>query len=174
MFITRYVDRDPLSEGYLAAAQEAGVPAVEDYNGPRFEGIGYLQYNTRRGRRRHTADNYLRPALRRPNLSVETGALAQRIDFEGRRAVGLTYRKGGELKTARARREVLLAAGAIQSPQLLELSGIGEAEVLRRAGVPVVHNLPGVGENLRDHLHVRVALKRTCASRSMSSCAVPC
>jgi choline dehydrogenase len=159
MFITRYVDRDPLSEGYLAAAQEAGVPAVEDYNGPRFEGIGYLQYNTRRGIRKHTADNYLRPAFRRPNLSVETGALAQRIEFEGRRAVGLTWRKGGELKMARAKREVLLAAGAIQSPQLLELSGIGQGEVLQRAGVPVVHHLPGVGENLRDHLHVRIAFE---------------
>jgi choline dehydrogenase len=159
MFITRYVDRDPLSEGYLAAAKEAGVPAVEDYNGPRFEGIGYLQYNTRRGIRRHTADNYLRPALIRSNLNVETGALAQHIDFDGMRAVGLTYRKGGELKTARAKREVLLAAGAIQSPQLLELSGIGQGEVLQRAGVPVVHNLPGVGENLRDHLHVRIAFE---------------
>ena len=159
MYITRYIDRDPLSEGYLAAAQQAGVPAVEDYNGPRFEGIGYLQYNTRFGRRRHTADNYLLPALTRSNLTVETGALAQRVDFEGKRAVGLTYRKGNEMKSARATREVLLAAGAIQSPQLLELSGIGQSEVLQRAGVPVVHHLPGVGENLRDHLHVRIAFE---------------
>jgi len=159
MFITRYVDRDPLSEGYHAAACQAGIPAAEDYNGPRFEGVGYLQYNTRRGRRRHTADNYLRPAMRRANLRVETGALAQRIVFEGRRAVGLTYRKGNELVTVRARREILLAAGAIQSPQILELSGIGNGEVLQRAGVPVVHHLPGVGENLRDHLHVRVAFE---------------
>ena len=159
MYITRYVDRDALSEGYLAAAQQAGVPAVEDYNGPRFEGIGYLQYNTRNGRRRHTADNYLRPAMQRSNLTVETGALAQHIDFEGKRAVGLTYRKGSALRSVRAKREVLLAAGAIQSPQLLELSGIGQREVLQRAGVALVHELPGVGENLRDHLHVRIAFE---------------
>ena len=159
MYITRYIDRDPLSEGYLAAAQQAGVPAVEDYNGPRFEGIGYLQYNTRFGRRRHTGDNYLRPALQRSNLKVETGALAQRIDFEGKRAVGLTYRKGAKLVSVRANREVLLAAGAIQSPQLLELSGIGQGDVLQRAGINVVHHLPGVGENLRDHLHVRISFE---------------
>ena len=159
MFITRYVDRDLLSEGYHAAACQAGIPAADDYNGPRFEGVGYLQYNTRRGQRRHAADNYLRPAMTRANLCVETGALAQQIIFEGRRAVGLTYRKGGELHTVRARREVLLAAGAVQSPQILELSGIGNGEVLQRAGVPVVHHLPGVGENLRDHLHVRVSFE---------------
>lgn len=161
MYITRYLDRDPLSEGYHAAACQAGIPAVEDYNGPVFEGISYLQYNTRRGRRRHTADNYLRPAMKRPNLKVETSALAQRIELEGKRVVGITYRKGSELHTVRVRREVLLAAGAIQSPQILELSGIGNAEALQRAGVPVVHHLPGVGENLRDHLHVRLAFETT-------------
>jgi choline dehydrogenase len=161
MHITRYVDRDPLSEGYHAAACQAGVPATEDYNGPVFEGIGYLQYNTRRGRRRHTGDNYLRPAMKRPNLKVETGALAQRVELEGSRAVGVTYRQGDALKTVRVRREVLLAAGAIQSPQILELSGIGSAEVLQRAGVPVVHHAPGVGENLRDHLHIRLAFETT-------------
>ena len=159
MFITRYVDRDPLSEGYHAAACQAGIPAAEDYNGPRFEGVGYLQYNTRRGQRRHAADNYLRPAMRRANLTVETGALAQRLVFDGRRAVGLTYRKGSELVTVKARREILLAAGAVQSPQILELSGIGSGETLNRAGVNVVHHLPGVGENLRDHLHVRVSFE---------------
>jgi choline dehydrogenase len=159
MFITRYIDRDPLSEGYHAACCQAGIPAAEDYNGPVFEGVGYLQYNTRRGMRRHTADNYLRPAMERANLRVETGALAQQVVFEGKRAVGLTYRKGSELVTVRARREVLLAAGAVQSPQLLELSGIGNGDILQRAGVAVVHHLPGVGENLRDHLHVRLSFE---------------
>jgi choline dehydrogenase-like flavoprotein len=157
MHITRYVDRDPLSQGYIAAAQQAGVPLTEDYNGPRFEGVAYLQYNTRRGWRRHAGDNYLRPAMSRPNLTVETRALAQRIVLDGRRATGLVYRKDGAELTVHARREVLLAAGAIQSPQLLELSGIGAPEVLSRAGVKTLHPLPGVGENLRDHLHVRVA-----------------
>lgn len=159
MYITRYIDRDPLSEGYHAAAVQAGVPAVEDYNGPRFEGIGYLQYNTRRGRRRHAADNYLRPAMQRPNLKVETLAWVQRVVLDGRRAVGVEYRKGEVTHTARARREVLLCSGAIQSPQVLELSGIGNGEVLQKAGVPVAHHLPGVGENLRDHLHVRVSFE---------------
>ncbi len=159
MHITRYVDRDPLSQGFIAGAQQAGVPVVEDYNGPRFEGVSYLQYNTRGGWRRHTGDNYLRPAMRRPNLTVQTGALTQRVLLEGRRAAGLVYRKGGEDITVRARREVLLCAGSVQSPQLLELSGIGNADVLKRAGVAVAHHLPGVGENLRDHLHVRLGFE---------------
>ena len=159
MHITRYLDRDPLSQGFIQGAQQAGVPLVEDYNGPRFEGVSYLQYNTRRGWRRHTGDNYLRPAMHRANLHVETGALTQRVLLEGRRAVGLMYRKNGEEITVRARREVLLCAGAVQSPQLLELSGIGNSEVLKRAGVAVAHHLPGVGENLRDHLHVRLGFE---------------
>ncbi len=159
MFITRYKDRDPLSEGFIAASQQAGVPATIDYNGPVFEGVGYLQHNVRRGRRRHAADAYLLPAMKRANLTVESNALAQRVVFEGRKAVGLIYRRGTEERTVRARREVLLAAGAIQSPQLLELSGIGQRDVLQRAGVDVLHQLPGVGENLRDHLHVRISFE---------------
>ena len=159
MHITRYQDRDALSEGYRRANAEAGVPETDDYNGPRFEGVGYLQYNTRGGKRRHTGDNYLRPALARSNLTVVTGALAQRIEIEGRRATGITYRRGETLVTARARREVIIASGAIQSPQLLELSGIGNGEVLQRVGIPVVHHLAGVGENLRDHLHVRMSFE---------------
>ncbi len=159
MHITRYKDRDALSQGFIQGAQQAGVPAVEDYNGPRFEGVSYLQYNTKGGWRRHTGDNYLRPAMRRANLTVETGALTQRVLLEGRRATGLVYRKGGQDITVTARREVLLCAGSIQSPQLLELSGIGNAEVLKRAGVNVAHHLPGVGENLRDHLHVRLGFE---------------
>ncbi len=159
MHITRYADRDLLSEGYRLANAEAGVPLTEDYNGPRFEGVGYLQYNTRGGKRRHTGDNYLRPAMQRPNLTVHTQSLAQRVLLEGKRAVGVEYRKGDTLVTARAQRDVILAAGAIQSPQLLELSGIGHGDVLQRAGIPVLHHLPGVGENLRDHLHVRLAFE---------------
>jgi choline dehydrogenase len=161
MFITRYKDRDPLSEGFIGAAQQAGVPGTADYNGPVFEGVGYLQHNVRRGRRRHAADNYLLPAMKRPNLTIESGALALRVVLEGRKAVGVVYRKGSEERTVRARGEVLVAAGAIQSPQLLELSGIGQRDVLQRAGVDVVHESPGVGENLRDHLHVRIAFETT-------------
>src|SRR5918992_533924 len=159
MYITRYKDRDPLSEGFIAASQQAGVPGTIDYNGPVFEGVGYLQHNVCRGRRRHAADNYLLPAMKRANLTVESEALAQRVVLEGRKAVGVVYRKGGEQRTVRARREVLLAAGAIQSPQVLELSGIGQGAVLKLAGIDVLHELPGVGENLRDHLHVRLSFE---------------
>ncbi len=163
MHITRYRDRDPLSQGFIQGAVQAGVPAVEDYNGPRFEGVSYLQYNTRNGWRRHTGDNYLRPATGRANLTITTGALTQRVVIEGegehRRATGVEYLKGGERITVRAHREVLLCAGSVQSPQLLELSGIGNTDVLKRAGVAPLHHLPGVGENLRDHLHVRLGFE---------------
>ena len=159
MYITRYKDRDPLSQGFIEGAQQAGVPWVEDYNAATFEGVSYLQYNTRHGRRRHTGDNYLQPAMNRPNLTVVTGALAQRVLIEGRRAAGMIYRKGSEEITVRAQREVLLCAGAVQSPQLLELSGIGNSEIIKKAGVAPVHHLPGVGENLRDHLHVRLGFE---------------
>ena len=159
MYITRYVDRDPLSNAFIEGAGKAGVPVVEDYNAARFEGVSYLQYNTRFGRRKHTGDQYLQPAISRPNLKVITGALTQRVVIENKRATGVVYKKGNELVTVSAAREVILCAGAVQSPQLLELSGIGNAEVLKRAGVTPVHALPGVGESLRDHLHVRVAFE---------------
>ena len=159
MFITQYVDRDPLSNAFIECSGKVGVPVVEDYNAERFEGVSYLQYNTKFGRRRHTADQYLEPALSRSNLKIETGALTQRVLLEGKRATGVVYKKGGELVTVKARREVILCAGAVQSPQLLELSGIGAADVLKRAGVPLAHELPGVGESLRDHLHVRIAFE---------------
>ncbi|MBM3342531.1 MAG: GMC oxidoreductase [Betaproteobacteria bacterium] len=159
MYITRYLDRDALSQGFIQGAVQAGIPGVEDYNGPRFEGVSYLQYNTRGGWRRHAGDNYLQPAMSRPNLTVTTGALTQRVIIEGKRATGVVYKKGGEMLTVQARREVIVCAGAVQSPQVLELSGIGNGDVLKRAGVEVKHHLPGVGENLRDHLHVRVGFE---------------
>ncbi len=159
MHITRYLDRDPLSQGFIQGAVQAGVPMVEDYNGPRFEGVSYLQYNTKGGWRRHTGDNYLRPVMGRPHLTVETGALTQRVLLDDHRATGVVYRKNGTDITVKARREVLLCAGSVQSPQLLELSGIGNGEILKRAGVAVAHHLPGVGENLRDHLHVRLGFE---------------
>jgi choline dehydrogenase len=156
MHITRYVDRDPLSQGTSPPTQQAGVPATDDYNGPRFEGVAYLQYNTRRGWRRHVADNYLRPAMSRPNLTVETHALAQRIVLEGGRATGLVYRKDGAESSVRVRREVLLAAGAIQSPQVLELSASAPPEILHAPASHPFTRCRAWGENLRDHLHVRI------------------
>jgi choline dehydrogenase len=150
-----------LIEAFIDGAQQTGVPRTEDFNGAAQEGAGYYQLTTHKGWRCSTAKAYLTPAKHRPNLRIETDALAGKLVFEGRRAVGITYRQGGELKTARCRAEVLLAAGSIQSPQLLQLSGIGPRALLARFGVPVVHELPGVGENLQDHLQIRLGYECT-------------
>jgi len=148
--------RHELIEAFIAAAGQIGVPRTDDFNGASQEGAGYYQLNTWKGWRCSTATGYLAPARRRPNLSVLTGAQATGLEFEGRRVVGVRYRHGGAATTVRARAEVLLAAGAIQSPQLLQLSGIGPADLLQRHGVAVRHALPGVGENLQDHLQIRL------------------
>lgn len=151
------VGDDPLTDAYIAACGAEGIPANPDYNGASSEGVGRLQANIRRGSRHSMAGAYLRPALaRHRNLKVETDAFAQRVVFEGRRAVGIDYLRGGQPQSARARFGVVVSAGAIQSPQLLELSGVGQAERLRALGIPVVNDLPGVGENLSDHFHIRV------------------
>jgi choline dehydrogenase len=147
---------DPLSEAFITACQGVGIPATPDYNGAQHEGVGLLQMNTRRGRRVSAAAGYLRAGAGRPNLAVQTGASARRVLFEGRRAIGVEYDGPDGPRIARARREVVLAAGAIQSPHLLELSGIGAAERLRALGIAVVADRPAVGENLSDHFHIRV------------------
>ncbi|RCW63195.1 GMC family oxidoreductase [Pseudorhodoferax soli] len=145
-----------LIEGFIAGAKDCGIPRNDDFNGESQEGAGYYQLTTHQGRRCSSAQAFLKPARNRPNLDVKTNAQATRILFEGKRAVGLVYVQDGVEKTVRCRAEVLLAAGAIQSPQLLELSGIGRAEVLQRFNIPVLHELPGVGENMQDHLQVRL------------------
>jgi len=145
-----------LVNAFIRGAEETGVPRNDDFNGETQEGAGYYQLTTRRGWRCSSAQAYLKPAKNRPNLQIHTNARATQILFEGRRAVGITYLHNGATRTARCRAEVLLAAGAIQSPQLLQLSGVGPGELLQRFGIPVVHALPGVGENLQDHLQVRV------------------
>jgi 4-pyridoxate dehydrogenase len=152
---TRY--RDPLVEAYLAAAERAGHPVTDDYNGAQQEGFGRSQQTIRDGRRCSAAVAYLRSALARPNLTVEVDALATKMVFEGHRAVGVEYLKGTEHRVARAEREVILAGGVINSPQLLILSGIGDPEALRVHGIPVIAPLPGVGRNLQDHISVTVA-----------------
>ena len=151
--------RHELMEAIIRAGEELGVPRNDDFNGATQEGVGYYQLFTCRGWRCSTAVGYLRPARHRANLEVRTDSQATRVLFEGRRAVGVAYRRGGRMEEARAAREVILAAGAIQSPQLLQLSGVGPGALLQQFGIPVVADVPGVGENLQDHLQVRSIYK---------------
>jgi choline dehydrogenase len=146
----------PLHDAFVAGSKQAGYPYNPDFNGAEQEGVGPLQLTVRNRRRCSTAAGYLKPVMARPNLTVEIRALAHRVLTEGRRAVGVEYSQDGAIRQARARREVLLAGGAINSPQLLQLSGIGPGTLLQQHGVDVVHNLPGVGENLQDHCGGRI------------------
>jgi choline dehydrogenase len=154
---------DPLSEAFVKAAVETGIPFNPDFNGAAQEGAGFFQTTTRRGRRASSAFSYLRPARNRGNLRIETAALAQRVVFEGRRAVAVEYRQGGSVRVARAREEILLSGGAYNSPQLLQLSGVGPAELLKRHGIDVVLDSAGVGNDLQDHLQVRIVMR--CSQR---------
>ena len=150
---TRYGTlENPLHAAWLEAGRQAGYPATADVNGARQEGFGRLDMTVGGGRRSSAANAYLRPAMRRRNLAVSTGALAMRVVFDGRQAIGVEYRQGDALRTVNARREVIVSAGSINSPKLLKLSGVGPATELREHGIAVVHDLPGVGENLQDHL----------------------
>jgi choline dehydrogenase len=144
--------RNPLSSVFIEAAAAIGLSRNDDFNGPVQEGVGYYQVTQRAGRRCSAAVAYLHPSRGRGNLHIATRSLATRILFEGRRAVGVEFRRGGRLEVARAGREVLVAAGSVASPQLLMLSGIGPARELETFGIPVVADLSGVGGNLQDHL----------------------
>jgi choline dehydrogenase len=143
---------NPLYEAFIEAGREAGYAVSSDLNGERQEGFGALDMTVRDGVRASTANAYLRPSMKRPNLKVVTHALASRVAFDGRRAVGVHYRRDGLKLKAGARREVILCGGPINSPQLLKLSGVGPAAELGAFGIDVVANRPGVGENLQDHL----------------------
>ncbi len=150
------IERHPLLDAFVEAGAEIGYAKNPDYNGASQEGFGYYQVTQQRGRRHSTARAFLNPARGNPNLTVRTRALTHRVLCEGTRAVGVRYgaaggANGGNVVDVRARREVVLAAGAVQSPQLLELSGIGQPDRLGECDIPVVHELPGVGENYRDH-----------------------
>jgi choline dehydrogenase len=144
---------NPLYAAWLEAGRQAGYPYTADVNGRQQEGFGRLDMTVSPdGRRCSAANAYLRLAMKRPDLAVRTGALATRVLFEGRRAVGVEYRQGDATRRVRAAREVIVSTGSINSPKLLKLSGIGPAAELREHGITVVHDLPGVGENLQDHL----------------------
>ena len=154
---------DPLSDAFIAAAVESGLPFNPDFNGATQEGVGLFQTTTRKGRRASTAVAYLRPALRRGQVRVETAALAQRVLFEGRRAIGVEYKQHGVTQVARARREVLVCSGAFNTPQLLQLSGIGPAALLQQHGIEILMDAPGVGNDLQDHMQVRIVMR--CAQK---------
>lgn len=145
---------NPLSDQFLAAAAEAGHPRTDDFNGAQQEGFGFYQVTQRDGARCSSAKGYLTPVRSRSNLTVETGAQATRVLIENGRAVGIEYRQRGQLKQARCSAEVLLSGGALNSPQLLMLSGVGPAAELGSHNIKVVHDLPGVGQNLQDHLDI--------------------
>jgi len=143
---------NPLHAAWLSAGREAGYPYSADMNCFQQEGLAHMDMTVGNGRRCSAANAYLRPAMRRPNLAVRTHALATAVQFAGRRAIGVRYQRGGAAHAARVRREVIVCAGSINSPQLLKLSGVGPGGELAALGIATVHDLPGVGENLQDHL----------------------
>ncbi len=149
----------PLTQRYLKAGQQAGLPLNPDFNGATQEGVGVYQINAKNGQRMSAARAFLWPAMKRPNLRVETGALATRIVFEGSRAVGVEYEQRGRSVTARAAREIIISGGSVNSPQLLQLSGIGPAALLQGLGIPVVHANANVGANLQDHHGINYTFK---------------
>jgi choline dehydrogenase len=149
----------PLCDAFIRAGQERGLPFNPDFNGATQEGIGYFQTTARKGRRCSTAVAYLKSARKRANLAIVTGAMVHRVIIEEKRASGVEFVHEGRTRLARAGREVILSAGAINSPQLLELSGIGAVSRLREFAIPVVHDLPAVGENLQDHYQVRMLFR---------------
>lgn len=160
--VEKQADKHPIEEAFIAAGVEAGHAAPADYNGAEQEGVTAFDSNIDKGYRSGTGRECVRPASRRSNVTVLTGAHAMKILLDGKRAIGVRYRHRGEIIDARAGREVVLCAGAVQSPQLLMLSGIGPARQLRQHDIAVVQDLPGVGENLQDHLEVH--LKHACPS----------
>ncbi|KAF7963511.1 choline dehydrogenase [Cupriavidus sp. UYMU48A] len=159
-------------ERFIDAAEQAGIPRTDDFNRGDNFGVGYFEVNQRRGIRWNTSKAFLRRAADRPNLTIVTGAQVSALTFEGRRCTGVNYVGGGQAHSATARHEVILAAGAVNTPQLLELSGIGQGERLQSLGIQVRHALPGVGENLQDHLQLRTVVKvngvRTLNTRAAS------
>jgi choline dehydrogenase len=156
---TRLDHFDKLSDAFIEACQERGFTLLPDYNDGSYEGVFYLQYSTRNGLRNSSAAGYLSKASHRKNLSILTSATTTRVLLEGNQVTGVEYSMNGALFQVKANREVILSAGPLASPQILELSGIGNSEILNKFGIKTVHHLPGVGENLRDHPNTRITFK---------------
>jgi len=173
--VSDITEKNEISRALLDAAIEAGIPRNDDINGGEQEGATWFQLTVKNGKRNSTAVGYLHPVMRRPNLRVETEAQTTRILFEGKKAVGVEYLQHGQKRTAKCTREVILAAGAVASPQLLEVSGIGRGDILQKHGIPVLHELKGVGENLQDHYMIgcQWRLKPECATVNELSRGLP-
>ncbi len=150
-------ESDELGDRFIKACRQAGIPATEDFNTGEQEGVAYYQVNIRNGVRQSAAESYLKPVVDRTNLSVLTSSMVERITFNGNTATGVVLRHNAKQRSIGANKEVLLCAGAVNSPQLLQVSGVGDAALLGDLGIPVVHNLLGVGQNLQDHLGITVA-----------------
>jgi choline dehydrogenase len=161
MHVKRGNRLNPLYQAFIDAGAQAGYPVTEDYNGHQQEGFGAMEMTVHRGFRWSAANAYLRPARKTGRVKLVTRAMARRVIFEGKRAVGVEYARGKTIHKAFAAREVILAASTINSPKILQLSGVGPAALLQELGVPVVHDLPGVGENLHDHLEIYFQVKCT-------------
>jgi choline dehydrogenase len=159
MHMKRGTRLNPLYQAFIEAGRQAGYPLTDDYNGRQQEGFGPMEMTVHNGFRWSAANAYLRPARASKRVKILTYAYAQRILLEGRKAVGVEYKRGEKVLQVRAKREVIIAASSINSPKLLQLSGIGPSAVLKNAGIPVVHELPGVGENLHDHLEIYFQVK---------------
>jgi choline dehydrogenase len=159
LHVTRGSQKNPLYQAFVEAGRQAGYPVTDDYNGRQQEGFGAMERTIWQGRRWSAANAYLRPALKRSNVKLVTRAFVRRILLDGKRATGVEYERGGEILRAAARREVILAASAINSPKLLQISGIGDPAYLKSIGIEPRHDLPGVGENLQDHLEVYFQLE---------------
>lgn len=157
--VSRGKGENPLHQCFLEAGQQAGYPFTDDMNGYQQEGFGWMDRTIWQGRRSNASNSYLRPALYRSNLDIESKANVRKVIIDGKRAKGIEYKQGGIIREALAAKEVILSGGAINSPHLLMLSGIGPADHLKEHDIPVVQNLPGVGQNLQDHLEIYIQRK---------------
>ncbi|KZZ81354.1 GMC oxidoreductase, partial [Oleiphilus sp. HI0133] len=159
LYVSDTVNSYPLNDCFIKGAEQAGYPLTNDFNGPNFEGAGYYQFTIKDGQRCGVSRSYLKPALDRPNLNIQCEALVQRLIFDEKKAEGVAYTKAGQDFVVKARKEVLLSGGSFNSPHLLMLSGIGESEELKQHGISTIHDLPGVGKNLQEHVDACVLVK---------------
>ena len=159
LYVSNTENAYPLNDCFLKGAEQAGYPLNDDFNGPEFEGAGYFQFTIKDGERCGVSRGYLKPAMARPNLTVECDAFVNRVVFKNKAAVAVEYEKHGKTQTVRAKKEIILCGGSFNSPQTLMLSGVGDKEELTRHGIEVVHDLPGVGKNLQEHVDACVLVE---------------